>query len=257
MLFLVALPASAGELRVCADPDNLPYSNRQGEGFENKIITLIASELGDRLTFVWVPQRTGQITEALDTGLCDLVPGIGRVDGVLLTYPPYYRSTYAFVTPATRSPVSSLDDPALRTDRVGVQLIGNDGVNPPPAVALARRGIVDNVRGFSVFDGSAREGGTSSIVAAVARGDIDVAIAWGPVAGYFARRSAVPLTVTPAAAQIDPPDLAMAFDVSMGLRLDEGPLRKDIEAAIARRKADIDGILIAYDVPRLDHMASP
>jgi mxaJ protein len=257
VLMITALPATAGELRVCADPDNLPFSSSAGEGFENKIMTVVAAELGDQLSYVWWPQRGGRVTEALNGGLCDVVPGIGRVDGVLLTYPPYYRSTYAFVTRSPGRPVSSFDDATLRKDLIGVQLVGDDGANPPPAVALARRGIVDNVRGFSVFDGSASEGGTSSIMAAVARGDIDVAIAWGPVAGYFARRSAVPLTVTPAAAQIDPPDLPMAFDVSMGLRLDEGPLRKDIEAAIARRKADIDGILVAYDVPRLDHMASP
>jgi mxaJ protein len=251
VLIALAGPAAAGELKVCADPDNLPFSNRSGQGFENRIMSVVAAELGDQLAYVWWPQRRGQVTEALDAGVCDVIPGIGHVDGVLLTYPPYYRSSYAFVTRAAGRTIASFDDPALRTDRVGVQLIGDDGANPPPALALGRRGIVDNVRGFPIF-GDATGGGAGAIVDAVAGGDLDVAIAWGPVAGYFARQSFVPLQVTPAAAPIDPPDLPMAFDVAMGLRLDEGPLRKDIEDAIGRRKADIDRILADYGVPRLD-----
>jgi len=255
VLMMAAVPALGGELRVCADPDNLPFSNSDGAGFENKIATVVAAELGDTLTYVWWPQRRGQITEALDGGLCDLIPGIGRVDGVLLTYPPYYRSSYAFVTRSGERPISSFDDAALRSERVGVQLIGDDGSNHSPALALARRGIIGNVRGFSIFDDRRQQ--TAPIMQAVARGNIDVAIAWGPIAGYYAQRSSVPLTVTPVAAQIDPPDLPMAFDVSMGLRLDEGELRKEIERALARRKGDIARILAGYGVPRLDEAASP
>jgi len=176
--------AAAGEFKVCADPDNLPFSNRSEQGFENKIMRLVAADLEDRLVYVWWPQRRGQIDTALNGGICDVIPGVGRVDGLLLTYPPYYRSSYAFITRSTERPVSSFDDPALRKDRLGVQLIGDDGGNPPPAVALARRGVVDNVRGFPVF-AEQSSGGDVPIVQAVADGDIDVAIAWGPLAGYF------------------------------------------------------------------------
>lgn len=253
VVVMASSPIAAAQLTVCADPDNLPFSNRNGTGFENKIVALVAAELGDTLRYVWWPQRRGQVAEALNTGLCDLIPGIGHVDGVLLTYPPYYRSTYAFVTRAGDTPISSFDDAALRSDRVGVQLIGDDGANPPPAVALARRSIIANVRGYSVLE----EGTNASIIDAVARGSIDVAIVWGPVAGYFAQQSSTPLTVTPASSQIDPPDLPMAFDVSMGLRLDGGVLRKDVEQAIASRKVDIDRILANYGVPRLDKASFP
>jgi len=255
MIGLVATPVIAAELRVCADPDHLPFSNRAGAGFENRIMEVVAAELGDRLTYVWWPQRRGQVSEALNGGVCDIIPGMGRVQGVLLTYPPYYRSTYAFVTRAAEPPVDSFDDPALRSDRVGIQLLGEHGVNPPPAVALARRGIVGNVRGFPVLTDDLDAG--AAIVEAVANRAIDVAIAWGPLAGYFARREQVPLRVVPVSPQIDPPFLPFVFDISMGVRRgDTTTMRaREVGEALARHRADIDRILADYGVPRLQEPA--
>jgi mxaJ protein len=177
------------------------------------------------------------------------------VRGVLLTYPPYYRSSYVFVTRGKAPPISSFDDPRLRQLRIGVQLVGDDGANPPPAVALSRRGIIDNVRGYSVLGDYSEPNPPARIIDALATGDIDVAVAWGPTASYFANRQPVPLTVTLPVEQFDMPQLPMAFDVSMALRLDEGQLRKDIEAALTRHKAEIDAVLRDYDVPRLDPRA--
>ena len=252
-LLVLTSPASAAEqLRVCADPNNLPFSNDAKAGFENRIVSIVAQELGAQLVYVWWAQRRGLITDGLDTGACDLIAGTGDARGVLLTYPPYYRSTYAFVTKVGTAPVSSFDDPALRTLRIGVQLIGEDGNNSPPAMALARRGIIANVTGFPVFGDYAQPNPASRIIDAVADGSIDVAVAWGPLAGYFAKREQVPLRVTPAASQFDTPQLPMAFDISMAVRLDEGDLRMRVERALAKRSADIDAILAEYGVPRLD-----
>jgi mxaJ protein len=171
---------------------------------------------------------------------------------VLLTYPPYYRSSYVFVTPANQPAIDSFDDPRLRQLRVGVQLVGDDSANPPPAAALSRRGIIDNVRGYSVLGDYSQPNPPARIVDALANGDVDVVVAWGPTAAYFAAREKIALKVTPTRQQFDTPELPMAFDVSMGLRLDEGALRKDIEGALARHSVEIDAILASYAVPRLD-----
>jgi mxaJ protein len=253
---LLMTPAIAAEqLKVCADPNNLPFSDSAREGYENRIASVLADELGMKLEYVWWPQRRGLVSDALNEGICDLIAGIGDVPGILLTYPPYYRSTYAFVTRRGRPIIHGFDDPQLRTLRVGVQLIGEDGVNTPPATALAQRGIIDNVTGYLVLGDYSQANPPARIIDAVAAGDIDVAVAWGPLAGYFAAKQTPPLTVRPVPGQFDGPVLPMAFDISMGLRLDEGALRLRIERAISRRKTDIDAILAEYQVPRLDGAA--
>jgi mxaJ protein len=256
LLLIAPTTAGAGTLKVCADPNNLPFSNDKREGFENKIIEIVAAELGDTVDYVWWAQRRGVVSEALDEGICDIIPGIGSVNGVLLTFPPYYRSSYVFVTRRDAPTIKSFDDLQLRALRVGVQLVGDDGTNPPPSVALSRRGIIDNVRGFSVVGDYAQANPPARIIDALSRDEIDVAIAWGPTAAYFAAHEQTPLTITPVASQFDMPNLPMAFDISMGLRLDEGALRKDVEGALQRRKREIDAVLRHYDVPRLDE-ASP
>ena len=164
---------------------------------------------------------------------------------------PYYRSAYAFVTRADRPAIASFDDPALRSATVGVQLVG-DKSDTPPARALARRGIVGNVRGYSLYGDYAQPNPPARIVEAVAKGDIDVAVVWGPLAGYFAPRQDVKLTVTPVEPQVDGPRLPMAFDISVGVRKEDEALRQEIGEALARRKPEIDRILASYGVPRLD-----
>src|SRR4051794_32261327 len=152
---LAALIACGGtharELRVCADPNNLPFSNDRGEGFENKIVALLARDLDATVTYTWWAQRRGFVRNTLKTGLCDLVPGVPSTMEMLRTTAPYYRSTYVFVTRADWPAVASFDDPVLREVTVGVQLVGDDGWNTPPAHALSRRGVGGNVRGSSLW----------------------------------------------------------------------------------------------------------
>jgi len=244
--------ASARELRVCADPNNLPFSNQRGEGFENEIVDIVARELNATVSYVWWAQRRGFIRNTLKAGLCDLVPGTPANLEMLRTTAPYYRSSYVFVTREDGPGVSSFDDPRLRELDIGVQLIGDDGANSPPVAALARRGIAGRLHGYPVYGDYATPNPPSKIIDAVAAGDIDIAIAWGPLAGYFADREPVRLTVTPVSPRIDGPLLPMIYDISMGVRRDDRAFRGEVDAALVKHRSEIDAVLAKYHVPRLD-----
>ena len=248
--------APVTELRVCADPNNLPFSNQAQEGFENRLATLLAADLGARLEYTWWPQRRGFIRSTLDADRCDVVMGLPRQDESTLTTGRYYRSTYVFVTRRDRQlGLRSLDDERLRRLRIGVQLVGDDFANSPPAHALSARGLTVNIVGFSVVGDYAQPNPPARIVEAVARGDIDTALVWGPVAGFFANRSGVPLEL-----EVVAPDrstaLPFAFDISMAVRKDDTARRKVLDDFIARRRREIDGILLEFRVPRVDESQS-
>ena len=133
-------------LRVCADPNNLPFSNESEEGFENRLAQLIAGELNARVSYTWWAQRRGFVRNTLNEGLCDVVmgvPGSFELTGVTR---PYYRSTYVFLYRKDAGlSLRSLDDSVLRTLRIGVQIIGDDYANTPPAHALARLRLVEEL----------------------------------------------------------------------------------------------------------------
>ncbi|PWC36092.1 substrate-binding domain-containing protein [Azospirillum sp. TSO35-2] len=250
-VLLPAAGAGAEPLRVCADPNNLPYSNDRGEGFENRIVDLLARDLGVAVEYTWWAQRRGFIRNTLKAGLCDVVAGVPATMDMLATTRPYYRSTYVFVTAAGRGlDIGSFDDPRLRSLTVGVQMIGDDFSNAPPAHALSRRGIVRNVRGYLVYGDYTKPNPTARIVDAVASGELDVAVVWGPQAGYFAAHEAVPLTLTPVAPRIDGPVPPMVFDIAMGVRKDDDALRNRLGAALERNRDAIDRVLADYGVPR-------
>lgn len=241
-----------GVLRVCADPNNLPFSNRRLEGFENKIAELLARELGATVEYTWRAQRRGFIRETLRAGACDVVIGMPSSLELALTTTPYYRSTYAFVYRKDRGlNVRSFDDPALRDVRIGVQMIGDDFANTPPAHALATRRIVSNVKGYSVYGDYAQENPPARIIEAVAKGEVDVAVAWGPLAGYFAKRQRVPLEVVPVSPQIDLPFLPFVYDISMGVRRGDDAFRDQLDEILTRNSREIEGILDEYGVPRV------
>ena len=243
-------------LRVCADPNNLPYSNERQQGFENRIAELVAREMKAELRYVWWAQRRGYIRNSLRAGLCDVFIGMPTGLDMVLVTRPYYRSTYAFVTKRSGPRITSFDDPKLKRLRVGVQLIGDDYANAPPAEALSNRGMIRNVRGYSVIGNYRDPNPPSRIVKAVERGEVDVAVVWGPLAGYFARRSAVPLRVVPVSPEVDVPYLPFVFDIAMGVRRGDTALRDTLDAIIARRQHDIDRILADYGVPRADTPAT-
>jgi len=246
-----AAAALPGALRVCAEPDNLPYSRDDQSGFENRIARLLADDLGLPLQYEWLPDRRGFVRKTIGANACDVVIGVPAGDERLLTTRPYYRSTYVFVqnetgTAAARA-LRSFDDARLPALRIGVQLIGNDLAATPPGHVLARHDAVCHVVGFTVFG----EGPPAQrMVDAVARGELDAAVVWGPQAGYFAARTTPPLRLTPAAAPADP-DLPFAFSIAMGVRKGDRAMKARLDDFIARRAGEIARILDEYAVPRV------
>jgi mxaJ protein len=237
-------------LRVCADPNNLPFSNQAQQGFENRLASLLASDRHARLEYQWWAQRRGFVRNTLGAGTCDLVMGVPATFDPTLTTRPYYRSSYVFVSRRARHlGLGSLDDPRLHQLRIGVQMIGDDFTNTPPAHALSNRGIVRNVVGYSVFGDYAQPSPLATIVEAVDRGDVDAAVVWGPAAGYFARGKA--LDVAAVLPHADSPSLPFVFDIAMGVRRGDTALRDELNDFIVRRAADIDRVLDEYNVPRV------
>jgi mxaJ protein len=243
-------PPGRPALRVCADPNNLPFSNRRGEGFENRIAVLLARDMGVPLEYTWWPQRRGFIRNTLNAGRCDLVTGVPADFEQVRTTPPYYRSTYVFVTRRDRRlRIRSLDDPVLHRVKVGIHLIGDDYANPPPATALARRGIIRNVVGYSIYGDYSRPDPPADLVRAVAKGEVDVAIVWGPLAGYFARHLGTPLELAPVVPQVDGGTLPFVFAIAMGVRRGDTAFAARLERELARRRPEIRKILREYGLP--------
>ena len=238
--------------RVCADPQNMPFSNDKLEGFENRIAELVAKDFGATPSYIWWGQRQGFIRNTmnatLEEGRCDIVIGVPDKYDLVLTTRPYYRSTYVFVYPKGKLTVRSLDDPALKKLKIGVHLLGDDYTNPPPVHELSRRGIVTNVVGFSTFYSA--ENPPSAIIDAVTQGRIDLAVVWGPVAGYFAAKQRMPLQVVPIPSKAG--DLPFTFDIAMGVKRGNEPLRKQLQQLLDKLQTEITEILRRYAVPLVD-----
>lgn len=259
LLGIVALgvlggPASAAgrELRVCADPNNLPFSNQKGEGFENKIAELVAEELDAELSYTWWAQRRGFIRNTLNADACDVVIGVPAGYELVATTAAYYRSVYVYVYRADRGlDLQSMTDPRLRTLKIGVHLIGDDGANPPPAHALGAQGIVDNVFGYMIYGDYREPNPPARVIEAVAEGELDVAAVWGPLGGYFAKEARVPLAAVPITDTAAFAPLRFEFGVAMGVRKDDGALLDELNDIIERRREDIHALLDTYGVPRV------
>ncbi len=250
--------AGAARFRVCADPDNLPFSNRKLEGFENKLAELIASDFGTTPSYTWWGQRQGFIRNTmnatLEEGRCEIVMGVPANYDLVQTTRPYYRSTYVFVYPKGKGlTIRTLDDPLLKTMKIGVHLLGNDYENPPPVHELSKRGIVDNVMGFNTFYSDANP--PSTIIDAVASGRIGLAIVWGPLAGYFAQRQRVALDLRPIPSGKG--DLPFAFDISMGVKKGNEALRVRLQQVLDARRVEITNILKDYGVPMMERKVNP
>ncbi len=244
--------ADARELRVCADPDNLPYSDTSESGFENRIAHLVAADLGATLSYYWLPQWRGFTRKTLLDGHCDVIPGVPVSQPNVLTTAPYYRGTYALVFRADRVPgLSNLDDPRLRTLRIGVPLVGIDAIPTPPGRALARRGIFDNVVGFPVIGDRPA---ALRMITALANDELDVGVVWSPQAGYFVARQHVPMSLVALAPNERDPEFA--FAISMAVRPNDAPLQRELDASLVRLRPQIDAVLREYAVVRAgDDMA--
>ena len=236
-------PALTRELKVCVDPNNMPFSNARGEGFENKIAEIIAADMGASVKFVWAYQWRGFVRKELNAGLCDVIPGVpAKFDRVRATK-PYYTASYAFVQPENTTPISSFDDARLKSARIGVQLVGNDGANTPPMTELARRGVTSGIRGYMVYGDWSKPDPLLPIIVGVAQRDVDVSIVWGPVADYYSALQKPPLRVT----HIDNIP-AMQFAIAMGVRKQDEALADEINKSLSQRQADIRKVLADYSI---------
>ena len=248
LALFVSASAAARELRVCADPGNLPYSDRDGRGFENRIATLIAHDLHADLRYYWLPQWRGYARKTLQQHRCDVIPGIAQADASVLATDAYYRGTYAFVYSPARFPgLAGLDDARLRSAQIGIQVVGIDAAPTPAARALATRGIVDNVVGFPVMGETAS---AARIVDASAEDTLDIGIVWSPQPGYFIARRHLSLDVVPI--RHDGVDPAFDFAIAMGVRRDDIALRRELNESLARLAPEIDAVLHDYHVPHID-----
>lgn len=236
-----------GLLRVCADPNHLPYSNDAGDGFENEIAALLAETLGRELQMTWWPARRGFLRSTLNAGRCDLVVGVPATMDAVATTEPYYRSCYVFVHRPASTPLSGeLSDPALRALRIGVHLVGDDYQNSPPAHALTAHGLVERVVGYSAYGDYGEASPLRQPVDAVAKGEIDTALLWGPIAGYFAKEQGLLVTPARVAATAAHP---FAYDIAIGTRRDDTALRDEIGRALLAQRTAIGAILTRFGVP--------
>lgn len=259
----LAAPGEAAPLRVCGDPNNMPFSNRKLEGIENKIAEVVAKDLGTTVAYTWWPHQRGLVKRVLNTRRCDVMLGIPKgYDRVLWTR-PYYRTGYVIAYRTDRGlDVRSLDDPRLGKLRVGAQ------INTPPHVALGRRGIAENVVGYPLrFDSNYHpEDYPGKLVDDLIAGHLDVALVWGPIAGYFVEKRSAPLTLVvleknragtsaeaPPTGRASP--IRFAFDISMGVRKRDVALKARLEEAIARRHDEIQRVLREFGVPLLSAAA--
>jgi mxaJ protein len=241
-------------LRVCSDPNNLPFSNEAHEGFENRIAEVLARQLGARLEYVWWPQRRGFVRNTLRAGLCDVIIGVPASFELAATTRPYYRSSYVFVTRRGEPMPQSFDDPLLTRARVGVHLVGDDGSNTPPAHALSARGIIRNVHGYSIYGDYRQPNPPAALLHAVAHNEVDVAVAWGPLAGYFISRDNLQLELNPVSPEIDVPFMPFVFDIAMGVARENTSLLAELNAFIEAQHDTLDTILRDYHVPRVDRV---
>lgn len=234
-------------MRVCAQPNSLPYSNQREEGLENRIAEIMADELGARLTYFWLPEPFPEFrNHYLREGDCDVVVGVGEGTRGYLTTIAYYRSPPVFVYRSDSGPdIQSFDDPRL--EPLTIAVMGGSGVGPG-SVSLARRGLADEI--ISLTPDHRATDPFAAPVTAVASGVADLAVVAGPVGGYFAVRQEVPMTVVPVAPLIEEPFLSLVSSITMGVRLGDAELRDQLNRAIARRWDEIQEVLDEYAVPR-------
>jgi quinoprotein dehydrogenase-associated probable ABC transporter substrate-binding protein len=233
------------ELRVCADPNDLPFSNDKGEGYENKIAELIGRELKLPVRFVFFPQVIGFVRNTLRARSCDLIMGTVAGDDVVQTTSPYYYSDYVVVWPEGKDfTFTGFDDPRLKTMRIGIISA------TPPSDLLVRHELMARAKPYALMVDTRYESPTHEMVEDIVKGEVDLGLLWGPIAGYYIKRDSLKLKLAPIPNEPGAP--RMDYHIAMGVRANEPDWRRQINAVIQKRQADITAILRDYGVPLLD-----
>jgi len=239
--------ASAASLRVCADPDNMPFSDAKGDGFENKLAELIAKKLGARLDYSWFPEATGYVPNTMGRDACDLVMGYAQGTGLIEDTNPYYYTSYVLIYRAddgSLQGVDSLADPRLKDKAIGFF------ARTPPASILAMHGLVGSAKPFEVHADESASQAAVAMIAEIASGKLDAGLLWGPVGGYYAERASVPLTLVPLVKEKAGP--STIYGITMGVRPNEPQWKHTINKLIADNQREINVILEGYSVPLMD-----
>ena len=239
-------------LRVCADPNNLPFSNEKGAGFENKIAEFLAKKLGKELTYAFYPGATGFVRNTLNAHLCDVILGIPQGNDLVQPTNPYYRTTYAIVTRAGSGldGIATLDDPRLKEKTHKIGLVANT----PPGNILAQQGLMGSVKPYQLMVDTRFDSSSAAMIRDLESGDIDVALLWGPIAGYYAKNAKTKLNVAPLP---ETPGTRMAFRIAFGVRHSDQNWKRDLNQFIAQNKAELEKILLDYGVPLIDEEGKP
>jgi quinoprotein dehydrogenase-associated probable ABC transporter substrate-binding protein len=238
-------------LRVCADPNNLPFSSENGGGFENKIAELLAAKLDKKLAYVWYPQATGFVRNTLGAHRCDLIPGFPQGDELVQSTNPYYRTAYALVVKpdAGLDNLDTLTDPRLKEKRVGIV------AGTPPATYLAVNGLMRKAKPYPLVIDTRVDSSAQAMMRDLASGEIDVGVLWGPMAGYYAKQANPPMRVVLLLKETGGPQLA--FRIAMGVRAADQNWKRQLNKLIAENQAGINRLLLGFGVPLLDEKDRP
>ena len=237
--------------RVCADPRNLPFSNEQGEGFENKLAELLAGKLGKTLAYTWYPQAPGFVRNTLAALKCDVIIGYPQGNDLVQTTNPYYRTSYAllFKPQPGFDGVDALSDPRLKGKRIGIV------AGTPPSTYMASAGLMANAKPYPLVVDTRVDSPAASMIKDLLSGEIDVAALWGPIAGYFAKQASPKLVVVPLTKQPSGPPLI--YRIAMGVRFADQDWKRLLNKTIAENQRTINLILLDFGVPLLDENNQP
>jgi len=234
--------------RVCADPANSPFSNKEGTGFENKIADLFADQLDLPLEYMWFPMATGFVRKTLKENRCDVIIGFAQGHELVLNTNHYYTSAYVIVTRADSdlASVDTLSDPRLKGHAIGV-IAGT-----PPASHMARNGLMPLAKPYQLMVDRRFYSPNQDMLDDLRGGVIDAAFLWGPIAGNLLQKGDGDLVMTPLLKETLPP--RMTYRITMGVRQGEVVWKRKLNSMIRKNQVAIDRILTSYGVPLLDNM---
>jgi quinoprotein dehydrogenase-associated probable ABC transporter substrate-binding protein len=238
-------------LRVCADPRNLPFSNEQGEGFENKLAEFLAAKLQKKIDYMYFPQATGFVRMTLGAHRCDVIMGFPQGDDLVQGTNPYYRTAYALVAKqgSGLEDITALDDARLKGKHIGIV------AGTPPATDMAVNGLMSNAKPYPLMIDTRIDSSAEAMIGDLAKGEIDAGVLWGPMAGFYARKANPPLHVTPLVKETTGPKLI--YRIGMGVRPADQNWKRQLNRLIQENQGEINKILLDFGVPLLDENDRP
>jgi quinoprotein dehydrogenase-associated probable ABC transporter substrate-binding protein len=233
-------------LRVCADPANLPFSDKERRGFENKLADLLAAKLGVPVLYTWFPQTIGFVRNTLGARQCDIIMGYAQGDELVQNTNHSYRSAYALIYPVGSSldGVDTLGDARLKDKHIGVV------AGTPPASILAANGLMAGAKPYQLIVDRRYENPAEEMINDIEAGRIDAGLLWGPIGGYYAKQHGGKVKVVPLLKEKTGP--RMSFRITMGVRPTEQEWKRQLNDFIAKHQKEINAILLDYGIPLID-----